>query len=112
MTKHTPAPWVIRYGGLPNDEGFGIACDNATCPGMVAEHWPCTTDAKHRERLLADAKLIAAAPDLLATMKEIYEAVRPNAFEVAPIEEPNLDAPWLPAGLLSKLIKTIERATA
>ena len=68
---HTPGPWKIRYGGMPNDEGFGIASDNAQNACMVAERWPCTTTKEDRERMIADAKLICEAPAMLAVLEQI-----------------------------------------
>jgi len=64
---HTPGPWHIRYGNISDaDEGFGIATKNEADPRLVCECWPCTTTLEHRQQMRADARLIAAAPDLLA----------------------------------------------
>lgn len=67
---HTPGPWKIRYGGIPDSDGFGIASDIGD-PRIVAECWPCGTTKDLRERMMADAHLIAAAPDLLAACKAV-----------------------------------------
>lgn len=78
MAEHTPGPWKIQYGGMPNDEGFGIASDNAAngfC--MVAERWPCTSTDADRNRMFADAHLICAAPDLLRELVHLVSLLEP-----------------------------------
>lgn len=66
--KHTQGPWEILYGGVDeSDQGFGIA--SKAVPGIVAECYPPVADLERRRRLLADARLIAAAPELLAACK-------------------------------------------
>lgn len=64
--KHTAGPWVVRYDFLCADglKTIGIAADPIRA-GSAAVAWPCgTTDAQ----LLANARLIAAAPDLLEAL--------------------------------------------
>ena len=56
-TKHTPGPWTVERDGpnrkwLINAEDFAVA----TCDGAI----------RHQE---ADARLIAAAPELLEALK-------------------------------------------
>jgi len=60
----TPGPWVVKYDkkGLPF---IGVASDPWTYPGTVAT----VEDEK-------DARLIAAAPDLLAQCKEFEKVLR------------------------------------
>jgi len=59
----TPGPWVVKYDkkGLPF---IGVASDPWTYPGAVAT----VEDEK-------DARLIAAAPDLLAQCKEFEKCL-------------------------------------
>ena len=69
--SHTPGPWRIIFGGFESDDGFGIGTDNAAASRVkvTAECWPCTIiDQQHRAELSANARLIAAAPDLLAAL--------------------------------------------
>jgi hypothetical protein len=74
MSKHTPGPWEIRYGNVSDaDEGFGIAGTLDGQTHMVAECWPCSTDIDRRMQLRADARLIAAAPDLLAACEAMLD---------------------------------------
>ena len=63
-TKHTPGPWEIVCGGQPGDDGFTIMARNGH--GVLAECWPPGVTAEERQTILANARLIAAAPDLLA----------------------------------------------
>jgi len=67
--RHTPGPWQLCYGGLPGDDGFSIA--SKINREVVCERWPCTCDNNDRERMTADATLIAAAPELLEMLVEI-----------------------------------------
>lgn len=58
MTKHTPGPWQHDYNRI---EGRFTVCQFHPDP----EKWPSP----------ADARLIAATPDLLAALDELTEAV-------------------------------------
>lgn len=72
--KGTQGPWKIIHGGFRNDDGFSIGSDNATASRVkvTAECWPCTiVDQEHRDELLANARLIAAAPELLAACQDL-----------------------------------------
>jgi hypothetical protein len=71
--KHTKAPWNIIYGGLSiDDSGFQVGSKIEA--GVVAECWPPNADLERRRRMLADARLIAAAPNLLAAAKAVVAA--------------------------------------
>jgi hypothetical protein len=76
--KGTPGPWKIIHGGFVADDGFCVGSDNAAASRIknVAECWPCTIiDQQHREELLANARLIAAAPSLLDACYQALEWV-------------------------------------
>jgi len=66
---HTPGPWKVRLGGMDGDIGFVIG--SHVTNEVVCERWPCTCDNEDRRRMAMDAKLIAAAPDMLALIQEI-----------------------------------------
>lgn len=73
-TKHTPGPWLV----FTNPIGVGVcvdASDVAHCSGFDSK--------RSRGEEEANARLIAAAPDMLAALKEF---LRHQANEV-----PNLD---------------------
>ena len=66
MSAHTPGPWEIN-------EGDGMAIAKVSHYAITA---PCTADigsGLSREETLANARLIAAAPDLLAALKAVSE---------------------------------------
>lgn len=59
QTTHTPGPWTIRDGGFIDGKGF-------FCLATVrAAHVPNEPEA------IANARLIAAAPDMLAVLKVV-----------------------------------------
>lgn len=95
---HTPGPWKIQYGGFPTDDGFGISTDNAAAERVkiVAECWPCSiVDNTHRLELLSNARLIAAAPELLATVEEIHRAMTAPSRVMSDVTRSEIAA-WLP----------------
>lgn len=75
MSAHTPGPWVIGRsspGAIVAPSGLVVADANMAPNGQMA----------------ANARLIAAAPDLLAALVQLRKAcnaVRPFAQAVAPI---------------------------
>lgn len=86
---HTPGPWKIFHGGLKGDDGFSVGSDNlqAERVKVVAECWPCTiVDNQHRDELRANARLIEAAPELLAAC----EAARREIIRITPRGEVSL----------------------
>lgn len=79
MKKHSPGPWTVRYGDVSDaDEGFGIVSELE--PGIVAECWPCTTDLAKRQQLRANARLIAAAPELCQLLRDIVHGGDADGF--------------------------------
>ena len=78
MNKITPGPWAIYY--LANDvETYG---DNANCPIITADN--DETEICGVIDNPADARLISAAPDLLASLKELL-----------PMWESGIQEPWV-----------------
>jgi len=81
MTKHTPGPWRINhhshiYGELwlsVLDGAFDITHNGAAKPCVVA----CSRySAMSDEENLANARLIAAAPELLEALKEAVQVCK------------------------------------
>jgi hypothetical protein len=62
--KHTPGPWKIFYPTV-GDCGFGIDTADEKNSIVVMDTEAGIYSAETREEDLANAKLIAAAPDLL-----------------------------------------------
>jgi hypothetical protein len=80
MSVPTLGPWVVQFGGMPTDSGFSVCTQNRSAANVkvVAECWPATiVNEQHRQELFANARLIAAAPDLLEAcqmlMRQIVE---------------------------------------
>jgi hypothetical protein len=69
MSTYTPGPWMVVEDQVGDDDGNVIADVTQfnqwnTTEGMVTEHMPWE----------ANAKLIAAAPELLDALRVLYEA--------------------------------------
>ena len=77
MSSHTPGPW--RYDTDPNGWEFRIAQgdDAPYTPGYsdVAHFAVNTVRGESRDTQEANARLIAAAPDLLAALEAIWPFV-------------------------------------
>ena len=73
-TKHkfTPGPWTISESGNTNQYGSGEVYIDAFDSGVIelATVW-LPTKPTSKEHAIANAKLIAAAPDLLEALEEI-----------------------------------------
>lgn len=66
MSKHTPGPWEVFHHsigtGVTSTKAFDVS-DVAHCSGFNSR--------RTRDEELANARLIAAAPELLEVLKEI-----------------------------------------
>jgi len=78
MSGHTPGPWYVAQ----NDEMFHIIGPAKNCNrNGIENEWDVAlveddfTDARPREERAANARLIAAAPDLLAALKSMVACV-------------------------------------
>ncbi len=93
MTKHTPGPWVVRGQGTPllcvTDHDSAYIVDRFTLPSFRPD--------EERE---ANARLIAAAPDLLVACKMAAERLHRFAGSF----------PRTPGDLLDVLDKAIAKA--
>jgi hypothetical protein len=75
VSKHTPGPWIIDETKALG--AYGVWTDYATHPGhdgawygsLVCSVYPHNRSDVPREQRDANARLIAAAPDLLAACK-------------------------------------------
>ena len=74
--SHTPGPWSIAYGYMVvGPDSKGVAQCNTTGAHPVAQ-----------EEMRENAKLIAAAPRLLATLKELLSYSSSYGFSSGAIE--------------------------
>jgi hypothetical protein len=93
MSKHTPGPWKTYYAGPFNEDlivtqiGGGAMYDPG-CGSQVASISFQPGGAKGEE-MVANARLIAAAPDLLKLLREVMDVV-----EVVLDDESEMDT-WL-----------------
>lgn len=98
-SKHTPGPWKIT-GETGDGKRIYVESDmerdNRECPRCEVDSDDCDSDMA-----MANARLIAAAPDLLAACEAAVEA----------IEEHVSDEPEAPAWA-AKLHKQLEAAIA
>lgn len=77
MTEHTPGQWVATWSDVPHSSiGEGWTVDGE-------EHSICCLDGP-RNVNEANARLIAAAPDLLEALEQAYDLLE----KVAPYIEP------------------------
>jgi len=67
--NHTPGPWVI----CPHGDGFEVEQENGKAIAQAFQTCPARTEDSHIERR-ANARLISAAPELLAFVSEYLEA--------------------------------------
>lgn len=80
MSKHTPGPWVISY---THDDNLSIAIDDD--PGIQGERNYDLVTVTHGDpdELLANARLISAAPELLDALKSMLNLGNLGAYERA-----------------------------
>jgi len=71
--KHTPAPWVTFA-----DKGAAVCIMPAMRPGEICSFEGCWLPERE-----ANANLIAAAPDLLAALKDLLEGATYVALKAA-----------------------------
>ena len=96
MTKYTPAPWSVYPGQNPGIEGDG-GKKSVVVFGDVAGDEECGVLGKTPEQQQANAKLIAAAPDMLAVLHRVVAVY---------------DAHFTPGeGLIEELRQVIAQAT-
>jgi hypothetical protein len=75
MTKHTPGPWYI--GTDFSDQGRHIYAAQMVCDDDGEEWYPLIASTDDDERLIdwqANARLIAAAPEMFAALLQLIEA--------------------------------------
>lgn len=85
ITKHTPGPWTLE-GTSPNSAIVVVKGAPNPINGTPATYVASVEKMTHRDPMhaskgtgepegLANARLIGAAPDLLAALREVYEAM-------------------------------------
>lgn len=73
-SKHTPAPWIVRF--RPDGSSYISMGDPQNGPHKQADLFLCA-DGHESDR--ADARLIAAAPELLEALQRLVDVVDPES---------------------------------
>lgn len=77
MSRHSPGPWKLHFWseniGIATDRKKPRDCETVGTVARMAENGPFHEDVLRAE---ANARLMAAAPDLLAALKEARLFVR------------------------------------
>lgn len=68
MMKHTPSPWIVKPPG-------SIICHPKDCvvKNEVAFDWVASVQVSNVDEWQANARLISAAPELLARLKKVTD---------------------------------------
>jgi len=83
-TTHTPGPWnVTRYGLQVYDKGANLIAKVETLACIGGTDDAAAQRASDQEQ--ANARLIAAAPDLLAALEELLACPQPGRVQ-SPLE--------------------------
>ena len=100
--KHTPGPWevVVPADGLWPPRVFS----GSKFIGMV------NNSDDTQEQRVADARLIAAAPDLLEALEPFDDAARDRAADASEWKDGDTVAVWVTIGDLRKARAAIARA--
>jgi len=93
MSKHTPGPWHYEagYDGGDSDDSVAFICHEGTSSeDTVVAAMHLSDRVGNEASLIADARLIAAAPDLLAALERLASygnIFRYKESEVNPYEQ-------------------------
>lgn len=103
LNSHTPGPWLVVAELRPNDE---IICD------MLNDGYVAITGGQKLANWRDDARLIAAAPDLLADLREAAATLRRyEALHRAKGTDESTAKAEVNAALASQFEATIANAT-
>ena len=75
MTEHTPGPWIYDHApdNQTSDDTYSIYSESHD--GTLADVYPWyDADGKPTVDVTANARLIAASPDLLAALEDILDS--------------------------------------
>jgi len=73
MATHTPGPWMLtsaRYGLISNANDLPVATLSRPVGGSASE------EKRNMDTMMANARLIAAAPELLAELREARKEIK------------------------------------
>lgn len=82
MSAHTPGAWTFRYAADGSGD-IGIVADGG-CVAEVFHEIRCRGEGA-RDEQSANARLIAAAPELLAELQRVYDSLCGECFDWWPV---------------------------
>ena len=89
-TGHTPGPWKVKWAGkLVNMYGWCVYPDSIKSYLLpIAWAFPCDMEDDGKKTEEANARLIAAAPELLAALESLLSAAEEDGGDLdGPIEQ-------------------------
>ena len=106
-TKHTPGPWTILSGTYENGKQFKVVGDESFYAMVGGDKQSMTSG-----ETLANARLVAAAPDLLAALEKAHGLLSDLESDIheAGKDCPNLyNADFIP-GVRNTLLAALAKA--
>lgn len=91
MSETTPGPWTVTYVSKNADGNYGTGF---ALPCIIPGKGPVIAELLRSPRALADAHLIAAAPDLLAAARKLSEVADSIYVKISEQEMALLRAAW------------------
>ena len=86
MSAYTPGPWEADFGDFESGDSVNITASGAIIASVLgADSFPCLDDERlpgFEIELKANARLIAAVPDLLEACKRLLDAPHYEHFVV------------------------------
>ena len=83
MSAYTPGPWEADFGDFESGDSVNITASGAIIASVLgADSFPCLDDERlpgFEIELKANARLIAAVPDLLEACKRVENIARAYA---------------------------------
>jgi hypothetical protein len=75
MSKHTPGPWRIDHECILDDKGRTVALVGTLTTSPLPIDWPTDSPTDTDAEAGHNAHLLAAAPDLLAALRDAAETL-------------------------------------
>lgn len=79
MSAHTPGPWIVDETSDARSAGY-IREEKQTEDGRRISVARASSSGRRHSEFLANARLISAAPDLLAELKALVELIKERSY--------------------------------
>ena len=89
MSKHTKGEWDLADNGMDDKHQFSVVAYNSDGCRLIADTY---LNRKNKEESEANAKLIAAAPDLLDALQSAYKCSGEKGKLTIPVLDKMLEA--------------------